>query len=377
MAGPKLGIPESTSTVGIQIINSTSRIKGIPVKTFMEPGITGHDIMDCPAFSFLIDHPNGTKLLFDLGVRKDWENVSARISKIIKEGGWSVSVEKGVADILQDGGIDPTSITAIIWSHFHWDHAGDPSTFPHSTDLIVGPGFKEAVAPGYPANQDAPILESDYAGRHLREMSFDSDLRIGGFKAIDYFGDGSFYLLDSPGHTVGHMCALARTTASPSTFLFLGGDCAHHAGEFRPSASLPLPPTISPSPLPHLHPSVCPGSLFIPIHRLYDPSNRAHATDTPTAEPFYRPAAEGAKDVAQARDSAAKMSACDGDEDVLVMIAHDRHMLDVVRCFPAKANAWKAEGWKEKSTWLFLRDFETAVAESEEKGREGRYMTVS
>ncbi|KAL9014158.1 MAG: hypothetical protein Q9173_001172, partial [Seirophora scorigena] len=241
MAVPKLGIPESTSTVGIQIINSTSWIKGIPIKIFMEPGITGHDIIDSPAFSFLIDHPNGTKLLFDLGVRKDWENLSACISKRIQEGGWSVTVEKGVAEILQDGGIDPTSITAIIWSHFHWDHAGDPSTFPQSTDLVVGPGFKEAVTPGYPADQDAPILESDYAGRHLREISFDSDLRIGGYKAMDYFGDGSFYLLDSPGHALGHMCALARTTASPSTFLFLGGDCAHHAGEFRPSASLPLP----------------------------------------------------------------------------------------------------------------------------------------
>jgi hypothetical protein len=47
-------------------------------------------------------------------------------------------------------------------SHWHWDHVGDPSTFPSTTDLIVGRGFSEAMLPGYPANPDSPIRESDY-----------------------------------------------------------------------------------------------------------------------------------------------------------------------------------------------------------------------
>ncbi|KAI4125872.1 MAG: hypothetical protein LQ338_004037 [Usnochroma carphineum] len=371
MAGSNISIPTSTSTVDVHIINSTARLKGIPLKMFMEPQIKGHDFLDCPAFSFLIEHPKtGKKLLFDLGVRKDWENLAAKISKHIKDLGVSVTVEKGVADILKDGGVDPQSINAIIWSHYHWDHTGDPSTFPHSTDLVVGPGFKDAITPGYPANQDSPIRESDYEGRHLEEVAFNDDLQIGGYSALDYFGDGSFYLLHSPGHAIGHMCGLARTTANPSTFIFMGGDCAHHAGEFRPSPSMPIPSTISPSPLSHLHPTVCPGSLFIPIHRLYDPSNRAHATETPTSEPFYQPSAEGAQDVTQARDSVKKMSNFDGDENVLVMVAHDAHMLDVVKCFPEKANGWKDEGWKETVQWTFLGDFESAVAEREEKGRD-------
>ncbi|KAL8715637.1 MAG: hypothetical protein Q9225_006368 [Loekoesia sp. 1 TL-2023] len=371
MAAMSLDIPESSSTVDVHIINSTSKIKGIPTTMFMEPETKGHSIIDCPAFSFLIEHPkSGARLLFDLGVRKDWENLSPKISNEIKRRGWSVTVEKGVADILKDGGVKPESINAIIWSHFHWDHTGDPSTFPPLTDLVVGPGFKDAFTPGYPTNQESLIRESDYAGRNLREIAFGSDLQIGGYKALDYFGDGSFYLLDSPGHAIGHMCAFARTTASPSTFMFLGGDCAHHNGEFRPSRSVPLPSTLSPSPLPHLHPATCPGSLFIPIHRLYNPSNRAHSTDTPTSEPFYLVSANGANDVTQARDSARKMSNFDGREDVLVMIAHDAHMLDVVRCFPeGKANDWKKEGWKEKGMWRFLGDFEAAVGEREEVGR--------
>jgi hypothetical protein len=52
-----------------------------------------------------------------------------------------------------------------------------------------------------------------------------SDITIGRFKAFDYFGDGSFYILDSPGHAVGHINALARTSASPKpSFIHLGGD---------------------------------------------------------------------------------------------------------------------------------------------------------
>ncbi|KAL8925748.1 MAG: hypothetical protein Q9172_002089 [Xanthocarpia lactea] len=371
MAALDFIIPESASAVDISIINSTARIRGVPTERFMEPKIKGYNVLDCPAYSFLIEHgKSGQKVLFDLGLRKDWENLSPTITTRIKEHGWSVTAEKGVVDILKDGGIDPKSINAIVWSHHHWDHIGDPSTFPHSTDLLVGPGFKDAFIPAYPTEPSSPIRESDYADRQLREISFDSDLTIGGFKALDYFGDGSFYLLDSPGHSIGHMCGLARTTTSTATFIFFGGDCAHHGGEFRPSPTLPLPSTITPSPLPHLYPTACPGSLFIPIHRLYDPSARTTATDLPTNQPFFLSTAGGAHDLDQCRDSVRKMSAFDGKENVLVMIAHDAQMLDVVTCFPkGKANQWKAEGWKGKGAWQFLGDFEEAVKEKEEEGR--------
>lgn len=42
------------------------------------------------------------------------------------------------------------------------DHSGDPSTFPGSTALVVGPGFKEALLPGYPSDPMGRIRETDY-----------------------------------------------------------------------------------------------------------------------------------------------------------------------------------------------------------------------
>ena len=117
----------------------------------------------------------------------------------------------------------------------------------------------------FPANPEAIILESDYAGRELRELDFASGLKIGNFKAEDYFGDGSFYILDAPGHAVGHLCALARVRGEDEMegFVFMGGDACHHNGEFRPSQYRPLPESIAPHPW-EKGPGAktCPGSLF-------------------------------------------------------------------------------------------------------------------
>lgn len=38
-----------------------------------------------------------------------------------------------------------------------------------------------------------------FRGRQLREIDFTNAFPIGDFRAVDFFGDGSFYLLDSPG----------------------------------------------------------------------------------------------------------------------------------------------------------------------------------
>lgn len=72
-------------------------------------------------------------------------------------------IEKNINEILKEGGVDDQSISSLIWSHFHWDHIGDASLFPSSTEIVVGPSFKESFMPGYPTRQDSPLLHSDFA----------------------------------------------------------------------------------------------------------------------------------------------------------------------------------------------------------------------
>lgn len=112
---PALNIPRSQSIVIVHVIDTTTRMQ-VPSRIMLEPEIKGFDILDAPAFSFLIEHPaSGRKVLFDLGMRKDWENLAPAIVRQIRNVGTKVTVEKGVADILNDGGVKPDAIEAIIW----------------------------------------------------------------------------------------------------------------------------------------------------------------------------------------------------------------------------------------------------------------------
>jgi len=272
----------------------------------------------------------------------------------IKSAPFHITVEKDVADILahdSDVGIKPEDIDTIIWSHQHWDHIGSTDQFPPSTTLAVGPGLPAEHMPGYPTNKNSPFPESDITGRKVHEFDFSSQqsLKIGPFNAIDFFGDGSFYLLDSPGHTIGHICGLARTSTSPDTFIFMGGDASHHPGEFRASAYAPLPATIDPSPLPRM-PGGCPGGVLQDIQR----NKRAD-------EAFYVPSEGFNVDQKAALQTIEGLQVFDGHENVLVVVAHDSSLLGSVALFPETMDDWFEKGMGKKSHWKFLGDFKEAV----------------
>ncbi|KAJ4985088.1 metallo-beta-lactamase superfamily protein [Stagonosporopsis vannaccii] len=352
---PNLHIPNSSVSVTVRIIDSGTRLNA-PASFFMEPTIPGHEVLsNSPAYPFLIEHESGKKLIFDLGIRKDWKNFAPAILTQFGAAGVEVNGDKDVIDALEEGGIRREEVDAVIWSHWHFDHVGDTSRFAPNTQLVVGPGFSAALIPGYPANENSPILETDYKNRTLRELDFtkETSVKIGRFDALDYFGDGSFYLLNAPGHTVGHICALARTT--PTTFIFMGGDACHHCGQFRPTPYLPMPATLSPSPLanpPFAQSSFCPGSLFKQIH-----------PQKSLAEPFYRVKnkPQFLQDLPATLQTVDKLTEFDANENVLVIIAHDRSLLDVLEFYPSSANSWKEKGWREAGMWRFLADFKLAV----------------
>lgn len=339
-------IPSSTVTVKVRIIDTTSSIVVSPGQ-FFEPEIKGTSQVTIPVFSFLVEHDSGRKVLFDLGVRKDWENLAPATLQRLRIGGWEVKVKKDVREQLEENGVAGKDIESIIWSHWHWDHVGDPATFDSHTALVVGPGFKDTFVPAYPTNKDAALLDSDFSGRELREISFDRNIKVGAFDAFDYFGDGSFYLLDSPGHAVGHLCGLARVSTSPDSFIFMGGDSCHHAGEYRPSEYLPLPSSISPHPFGNnLGP--CPGSLFEPLLR-----------DADKTKPFYVP--RNSYNLEEAKRTIAKVQGADALDDVLVIMAHDKDLLGIIDLFPKYANDFSRKKWVETGRWAFLKDFQMAV----------------
>ncbi|ORY10187.1 hypothetical protein BCR34DRAFT_435447, partial [Clohesyomyces aquaticus] len=201
--------------------------------------------IDAPVYSFLVS--NSTRhVLFDLGVRVDPTSYAPKTTKLIEDATHVTNTGRDVRSILDSDtsglGVRSTDIEAIIWSHNHFDHVGDPSRFPSSTELVVGPGVKSASWPGYPSKINGSLLDSDAAGRCVREVQFASTgLKVGGFDAFDFFSGGSFYLLDAPGHCKGHVRGLARNSVNPPSFVFMSADACHHPGLLRPTAQFPLP----------------------------------------------------------------------------------------------------------------------------------------
>ena len=207
------------------------------------------------------------------------------------------------------------------------------------------------MTPGYPSNPEAPVLESDYANRELREITFDQQLKIGRFKAYDYFGDESFYLLDTPGHSIAHMCALARTNKDGSgddTFVFMGGDCAHHCAEFRPTTYLPLPAEVTCSDIGLEGKATLQGQRFVDLH----PEHSA-------VKPFYYCNPRTAYNFEEAEWSLEGMEEFDAHPNILTMAAHDDTLLTPMKdlFLPRPLNGWREGRIRENVLWRFLGEF--------------------
>lgn len=163
-----------------------------------------------------------------------------------------------------------------------------------------------------------------------------------------------------------HICALART--SSNKFVFMGGDAAHHGGEFRPSPYTPLPTFIVPSPLeanPRSH-VICPGAFFEAIHPLSTSSGSTGEGGDWRTTPFYELAPHMNVSMADAYDTLQKMQVFDASEDVFVVIAHDASLMGILPMYPEELGWEGVEGKEGGDTktigrWRFLRDFVKGV----------------
>ncbi|OAP56998.1 hypothetical protein AYL99_09110 [Fonsecaea erecta] len=383
-----IDFPPSETTVRVRLVDTTA-VMTVRAESFVQPVLPGHELLNLTCAAFLIDHaPSGRRVMFDLGVRTDYWNYAAvlqrRIGSIIP----SLRVDRGVPEILVEKGVELHSISSVIWSHFHWDHIGDMSLFPPSTEVVVGPGFKSSplLLPGFPDKPDSPVRTSDFHGRELREIDFGtSGLRIGGYGAFDFFGDGSFYLLDTPGHCLGHMCGLARTTGGDdSTFLLLGGDICHFVGDLRPTPTYPIPDPVPADVLDRdsasSFPSPCPCSLFTDHH---PGISQGFLDGDPKQTPFYRVSTHASSayvDPPTAQASVDKLLDFEQCPAVMVCLAHDGALLKYLPTLNrepgADLNAWKSEGWKNACRWDWLNELPRSHDGDRSKSRPGRKPIV-
>jgi glyoxylase-like metal-dependent hydrolase (beta-lactamase superfamily II) len=240
-----------------------------------------------PDYCFLIHHPpTNTHYIFDLGMRKDLENLAPYLVKHALP--HFECMPRSPADILREHGTpeqQPEKIKAIIFSHMHADHVGDGGKEGFvNAELWMGPTCCTYARPGYPVEEDAPTLSetlptdgsrkiveafvSDeiltkagdkragqvaeakkkglYEAVELRDPGDEGWIGLGTFdRAFDVWGDGSAYLVDAPGHAEGHQMMLIRVKtnqAGEDDFVLLAGDCYHHPSLLKDPTKTARPP---------------------------------------------------------------------------------------------------------------------------------------
>ncbi|HEY2477159.1 MAG TPA: N-acyl homoserine lactonase family protein [Solirubrobacterales bacterium] len=124
----------------------------------------------------------------------------------------------GLFKLEQEAGIDQQtdldSLTRVVLTHLHFDHAGGLALLPSSVPVVVqrreweAGRDPEAIARNF-------FLPRDYEGIGDQVVLVDGD--------HDLLGDGSVELLLTPGHTPGHQSIRVGES------LVIGGDVTHFA----------------------------------------------------------------------------------------------------------------------------------------------------
>ena len=174
-----------------------------------------------PAFAFLIEHPNGKKIVYDTSwgsaVRtRAWREMG--ISRLVD----TPILPKGacVNERIAQLGYRNEDIDYVILSHMHIDHAGGVLDLKGAKKFLVSwPEYDAANRGGLSAYR-----RNMWEGQRFDFMDYE-DCGVGPFgQAQDLFGDGTVMLVATPGHTEGHTSLLLRNNGKQ---LLLAGDCGY------------------------------------------------------------------------------------------------------------------------------------------------------
>ncbi|KAM5370225.1 hypothetical protein ACJZ2D_008628 [Fusarium nematophilum] len=196
----------------------------------------GQDKFRLYDWCFCIFHePSRQHVLWDLGCATDVASYTPWVQQVMLPLARPVGPRKSVPEQLKDLGVTAADIKTVLFSHAHWDHCRPISAeFPNAT-AFFGPGTKDFCSPGNMVDgQPDPAIEWDgryfdvsgHATERWEELS-GQWIPFGPFeKALDFFNDGSFWIIDAPGHMPGNLCAAARLDGT-SEWVLLGSDCCH------------------------------------------------------------------------------------------------------------------------------------------------------
>ena len=140
--------------------------------------------------------------------------------KPMNENGMVASIQRTLAEQLQQLGVQPEDVDVVGISHMHGDHVGQAAQFTNAR-LVMG-------------KQDFELLgkEPDDSLKGWRGEGKPVTLATAD---VDIFGDGSVVALHLPGHTPDHLALMVNLKSGP---VLLSGDL-YHSTIARKKRSLP------------------------------------------------------------------------------------------------------------------------------------------
>ena len=162
----------------------------------------------CPVPVYLVDTAS-ERILVDTGLHPGAAaDPAERYGRPDALGPFEAEQDRSIADQL-----DLASLTMVVLTHLHFDHAGGLELVPADVPLVIQRAEWEAGQDPDAAQRNF-YLPDDYAGseREVRMVDGDHDL----------LGDGSVELLLTPGHTPGHQSVRVGDTV-------IGADVFHFA----------------------------------------------------------------------------------------------------------------------------------------------------
>jgi glyoxylase-like metal-dependent hydrolase (beta-lactamase superfamily II) len=172
--------------------------------------------------SYLIVHPRGV-LMWDAGAVADRERSGGvgHEQRLVRRDNQErfVKLAPTLTSQLAAAGYEPSDVTHLALSHYHWDHTADANLFAGAQWLV-------------PKKEQDKMFSADPPGGTRPETySALKNSRTTPITAAEYdvFGDGTVVIRQATGHTEGHSVLyvkLARTGG-----VVLAGDLYHYPAE--------------------------------------------------------------------------------------------------------------------------------------------------
>jgi glyoxylase-like metal-dependent hydrolase (beta-lactamase superfamily II) len=167
---------------------------------------------------FLIAHPRGT-LMWDVGAvpDADWMPTGSPVAHHLvlpDNSERNLTLNKALVPQLAEIGYQPSDITYLALSHYHWDHIANANAFANATWLV-----RQVERDAMFAETPPVTMPAWYAALK------DAKTEIIGGETYDVFGDSTVVIMNAPGHTPGHQLLYVKLPQTGD--VVLSGDLYH------------------------------------------------------------------------------------------------------------------------------------------------------